>query len=479
MCDAYVLGVCSDNITAGAAATSTINCVTGGGCCYDLSYNPVIDISLNPIIDVSFNFDVSYNPVVDISLNAVVVTATNSDAFGRVRVSNPYTLFEYSSITGKNELLIDEATSGGGTSTWNGASYVDMVVPAVNAANVTRQSHEYIMYQPGKSKLIYMTGVLYLDPAATNITARIGTFDASMGVYVEMSNGTMSVNLRNNALTRTATRVAPAGSDGVWLDPLNGTGPSGVNVDFTKAQIYAFDFEWLGVGQVRCGIVIGGQLIYYYIFTNINYLIAPYIRMAKLPLRYELTSNGSANSMHMICGTVISEGGIVPLGKEFLFGDFNPGIAIDNGVNFKPLIALRLRSEVEHKFVTVKVKAVDIFNTTNNTYGSWKLLFNPTLSVAPTWANYDTTNSSVQIGTWTAPYTVTATGGRILAANYYSTRENSVAITNTDELIAATAITTNGLTNTSDIVVVAVNKLPPSGGTNPTVYALLKWLELA
>lgn len=475
MCDAYVLGVCSDNITAGASGTTTIDCVGGGGCCYDLSYNQVIDISLNPIIDVSFNFDISYNPVIDVSLNAVVVTATNSDAFGRVRVSNPYTLFEYSSITGKNEMLIDEATSGGGTSTWNGASYVDMYVPASAGASVIRQSHEYIMYQPGKSKLIYMTGVLYADLASTSITARIGTFDASMGIFVEMNNGIISVNLRNNALVRTATRVAPAGSEGIWLDPLDGTGPSGVTVDFTKAQIYAFDFEWLGVGQVRCGIVIGGQLIYYYTFTNINYLIAPYIRTAKLPLRYEITSNGSGNSMHMICGAVISEGGITPIGKTFISGDYTTGIVIDTGVNFRALIALRLRSADEHKYVTVKIKNLDIFNTTNNTFGSWKLLLNPTVT-APTWANFDTTNSSVQIGTWASSTTVT--GGRVLASNYYSTRESSSFFTSTDELIGSTTITTSALTGVSDIVVLAVNKLPQSGGTNPTVYALMQWLEL-
>lgn len=39
MCDAYVLGICNDNITAGSITNSTINCV--GGCDYTCYQSPL------------------------------------------------------------------------------------------------------------------------------------------------------------------------------------------------------------------------------------------------------------------------------------------------------------------------------------------------------------------------------------------------------------------------------------------------------
>ncbi len=401
-----------------------------------------------------------------------ITSASNSDAFGRLRVSNPYTLFEFNSILGKQPAIIDEAITNGGTSTWvTNESYINMSVSA-NGDSVIRQSHEYILYQPGKSKLVYMTGVLYSDtgPTATNnITTRIGCYDDDFGFYIQMRNNEISINRINSVLDSIPRSL--------WDDSLDGSGPSGETVDFSKAQIFWFDFEWLGVGQVRCGVVVRGVHIPYYTFTHVNELVQPYIPMAKLPLRYEIISTGSANSMRMICGTVISEGGFSPIGRTYTHGNYTTAVTIDDGSpsTYTPISAIRVRGDFPFNRTTVKLKNIDIFNNTANTSGSWKLLLNPSYNPASIgWTGYNSTTSAVEIST-TVPGVDGVTGGTILYSGFYSTRENSVINTTTDELVAAPAITV-GLTGTSDVAVLVANAY--TTGTDPKLYTSLTWIEL-
>ena len=79
-------------------------------------------------------------------------TTGNQDAFDRLRVSEPSTLFEIHHVFGKMPRVMDELTSGSGASTHNSTnSYVQMAVSDSSVGKVVRQSYEYIPYQPGKS----------------------------------------------------------------------------------------------------------------------------------------------------------------------------------------------------------------------------------------------------------------------------------------------------------------------------------------
>jgi hypothetical protein len=447
----------------------------------DVSCQPIVyvDVSCYPIVNLGpITVDVSCQPIVNVSTG---LTNTNFDAFGRLRISEPYTLFEFSSILGKGDsgrgvALIDEAVTGSASSTWNPESYIDMSV--TGAGSVIRQSHEYIVYQPGKSKLIMMTGVLYHiggSTTTTGLVARVGAFDASMGVFVEYSNDQMYIVMRKSGID---TRIAQS----AWnLDHLNGAGGCPYDVSFNKAQIYVFDFEWLGVGRVRCGIVIGGALYYYHQFSHINELDSPYIRTAKLPLRYEITgTTGTNNSMHMICGTVISEGGFSPLTRSFAFPNalqtqfynLNPP---PTGT-FVPFITLRVRNSYPQRYGTIKIKRVDIFNTSSSEYGAWQLIVGGSLSsgTAGSFTVYDTPSSIVEIN---SGYTDTSrwTGGVVIASDFYATRTNSIQFTTADELIQAPAICFNQLTDTSDTITLVVNSF--TGGTN-NVYFTINWIEI-
>lgn len=77
------------------------------------------------------------------------------------------------------------------------------------------------------------------------------------------------------------------------VDKLDGTGASGITVDPTKSQIFVFDFEWLGVGRVRTGLVVDGKIYYFHYFSHANVTNVVYMSTPNLPLRYELENDGT------------------------------------------------------------------------------------------------------------------------------------------------------------------------------------------
>ena len=76
-----------------------------------------------------------------------------------------------------------------------------------------------------------------------------------------------------------------------WLDPCNGTGASGYNIDLTRMQMWYIDYSWYGAGYIRWGLRgPGGQIIYVYNQVNNNVRFEAYMRSGNLPAHYE--SNG-------------------------------------------------------------------------------------------------------------------------------------------------------------------------------------------
>jgi hypothetical protein len=99
---------------------------------------------------------------------------------------------------------------------------------------------------------------------------------------------------------------------------MNGSGSSGIYLDFTKAQLFVIDMEWLSVGRVRFGFYIYGKILYCHQLTNINVLTGSYITQINLPICYSIHSSGTGTgSITQICSTVISEGGYETVGKPF------------------------------------------------------------------------------------------------------------------------------------------------------------------
>ena len=241
------------------------------------------------------------------------------DAFGRQRVSDAVTLFD--SQLQYNALPLLWQTVGDGTATHVPAkAAVQMTVAAGRA--LLRQSRTYVRYQPGKSQLIMMTGVL--GAAVAGVTKRVGYYDDDNGIFFELTSGGLYVVKRSKVSGVVVdTRVEQA--DWIVIPRSVGAG-----IDPTKAQIFLIDFEWLGVGRVRTGFVIDGQIVYVHEFVHANEIASVYMTTANLPLRYEMISTtGAASDMYQICTTVQSEGGFqAEMGIPHAVGNGATGVSV-------------------------------------------------------------------------------------------------------------------------------------------------------
>lgn len=277
----------------------------------------------------------------EINGNMEPFSATSLDAFGRLRVANPYTLFDSQNRYQKDPQF-SEALTGSATATYvANESSVDMAVTTASGDKAVRQTYRVFPYQPGKSLQVLATFVM--NTGKTNLRQRVGYFNTDNGVFFQVNDTTKSFVLRTNTSgtpsdARTVNQVDWNG------DKLDGTGASGLTLDVSKAQILYMDFEWLGVGSVRCGFIIDGTFIVCHTFNNANDIDKVYMTTAILPVRYEIentAATASASTLTQICSTVISEGGYQQV-SALTWARMTAVMAATT--TFKPMVSIRLKS---------------------------------------------------------------------------------------------------------------------------------------
>ena len=269
--------------------------------------------------------------------------STATDAFGRFRVSEPYTLFDSTLRYGDDTRVWDTALSGSGSITHLiNQSTMAMDVTAASGDKVVRETKRVFIYQPGKSQLTINTFVF--NEGKEGLRQRVGLFGARNGIFLER-DGTTTYIVKRSYITGLVNDIRIAQTD--WNnDKLDGSGTSTVNIDWTKVQIMWADVEWLGAGSIRIGFVIDGKFILAHTFNHANVLDSVYMTSATLPIRYEienLTETSGNSRLKHICNTVISEGGSTPRVSPRAISTPLTGTNLSN-TSFTPIIALRLKS---------------------------------------------------------------------------------------------------------------------------------------
>jgi hypothetical protein len=78
-----------------------------------------------------------------------------------------------------------------------------------------------------------------------------------------------------------------------WLDPCNGTGPSGYNIDLTRMQMWYIDYSWYGAGYIRWGVRgTNGLVTYVNQQQNNNKQFEAYMRSGNMAAHYEVSGIG-------------------------------------------------------------------------------------------------------------------------------------------------------------------------------------------
>lgn len=97
------------------------------------------------------------------------------DAFGRLRTSQAYTMFDYypnSSTSATNNDIDIWVTTG--SCIYNVDNYLALTC-AAGSGSVTRQTKQKMFYQAGKSRLLYFSAVMNDSGYSTgNVTTNVG-----------------------------------------------------------------------------------------------------------------------------------------------------------------------------------------------------------------------------------------------------------------------------------------------------------------
>lgn len=396
------------------------------------------------------------NTLTDLNL----LEKTNFDAFGRLRMSQPFTLFDSQNRYAKDPQF-DESLAGSATCTHlANESSVAMNITTASGDEVVRQTRRVFPYQPGKSLLVMCT--FAMAAGATNLRQRVGYFSTSNGVFLQQNNNALSLIVRTfTGGSASDAREVPQSS---WNgDKLDGSGASGITLDVTKTQIFFIDFEWLGVGSVRCGFIIDGQYIIAHTFNNANSLSSVYMQTAILPVRYEIRATGTltaSKTMKQICSTVISEGGYEQ--KSTLTWARRTTEVTGIGTSFVPLVSIRLKST--NLGAVVIPNGFSFMPTSASDYFEVALIKNATL----TGASFASASTNVEFDT----AATAMTGGTIVVQDFTSSgvlSGNSINDPSIYNFDAQLGVTIGG---TSDVYTLGVRVIT---GTGDGIGALSFW----
>ena len=390
-----------------------------------------------------------------------------TDAFGRLRTSEPFTTFNYYpspayNDTSDNDVWVRDASNGGSISYDASSNFIKLDISGGAGTNkyAIRTTKVPMDYQPGKSRLIMMSGVMMTPVPASGeqIFSRVGLINLASptitdGVWFEVDGSNNTLNWCQSIQNGTGSYTENKVPDSSWnIDRFNGSGPSGKTLLFenmNKVILIVIDQEWLGVGRLRCGFNIDGVTYYAHAFTH-GTLSYAYTASPRQRLGYEILTgtNGTAPAitytLKQICCTSMSEGGFFPLGTR---NSVRSAINVTSATN-KLILALRLKSGTNYKNGVIKPIGLDIMNTKNADFASYELrllsnINNTQIGTHILDASFsDISNSIVRTYAPPSATDVTIIGGYVIHSGFVSSRSNTTFSSNDYETLLTRAICT-------------------------------------
>lgn len=421
------------------------------------------------------------------------------DSFGRQRVSEPYTLADYSHVYGEEAELLTATSNAAIANTTPVPSEASILlsVGAANNAYVIHQSRMFHHYMPGKSQLGYSS--FAFGAARANTYKRNGFFGHRNGIFFQQKgDGTYQIVFRSDV---TGSIVDTEVQQAEWNQDTLSTSIAGtatmrdgsnapnfgvvgsVNLDFTKSQLFYIDYQWLGVGRLRVGFVHDGNIIIAHEFHHSNYDSTVYWSNPNLPMRCEVRNYGTAvgvTAMSQMCATVMSEGGYKESGVDYSADSGKVELTKGNPGAYKVCMALRLKNTYRGQLnrSIVRLNAFDMFSDSASCqWELWRLPNNAAVT-GGSWVDAGT-DSVVEYNVTATSYSTTG-GERMdsgwIAANNPSGKQASGQSGSTDPTSAKRGyISQNIDSDDSNIFALIVRDLSTTSDTN--VYAAIQWRE--
>jgi hypothetical protein len=401
------------------------------------------------------------------------------DAFGRLRVSEALTLFDSQQEYGLDTRTTWDATANGTLSTassngsvTNGSNSVGptnantrltpITVSGTSGHYAVLQSRQYVRYIPGKSHLIFVTGI-FSPGTVANTDARVGYFDSANGIFLKVTNGVAGV------VRRTSTSGSAVDTEvlqSAWnIDKMDGTGVSGITLDLTKTQILFIQAQWLGVGRVVVGFDIDGVLMPVHQFLNANTLAVPYTQSFNLPVRLELRNTGASTgaTIQFVCCSVQSEGGSEARGFPF---SAPPTITTTAVTTRRPVLSIRPKATYNSRTNRAHIEDLVFTLRATNNDSMYEVVVGGTLTGAAfasadtnSTAEYDTTATAIANGvTIISGFVISGSGSNAGVTSRDTDIRNPLVLSQIDALTANqinVSIVCTSFSGTSNITALA------------------------
>ena len=411
------------------------------------------------------------------ALRVSVVGANSSggDAFGRQKVSEPFTLGDYKHVYGMNPDFTNYAVSGATVAFQSNMAAARLTVGTTNGSRIVHQTKQYHPYLPGKSQSVLSSFNFYAPTA--NVIKRTGLFDDNNGIFFQQDgDGTLSFTVRSYVGGTTSNNKVTQAN---WnIDKCDGTGISGFAIDITKTQLFFTDFQWLGVGRVRCGFVHDGRYVVAHEFYHSNNSATVYMSNPNLPLRCEMLNGATSAGAYMdqICGTVVSEGGYLEFGQDWAVT--SPSLKALAGSTTLPILAIRLQNSFKGGANRgfARMNSIKMFSSSENIKYKLVKLSNSSQLTGATWASISS-DSIIEYSTNATAYTSgdEIDSGWVTATNNGVNLSSGAPGSNLPSTAKKNFIAQNYDSTDSEIYLIVATNL---SGTSTNVGAAIQWREI-
>lgn len=395
----------------------------------------------------------------------------NLDSFGRGRVSMPYTLFDSQLTLSPGTLFWDTIDVGSGSG----------------------------LHIPGSAW--YRLRVAN----SINTVKDVGYGDGLNGIFFEQDKDGIWMVRRSNVSGVVVDERVPQSN---WsIDHMDGSGPSGVNINPARVQIFTLDLEWLGAGGARTGFMVGSKIWYAHEFEHANILSTVYMATANLPVRFEIKDSVSGDrfvrqtkryiryqprksqqatftflmgafdtgpsdaDLYQICSAVESEGGVQENNLIFGTPPNLPSRTVTNTI--LPLLSIHLDDKFPAGGSLVNRETVfpfEFYIFSEDAIVAYWFVLNGTLA-GESWQAVDTTHSGVEYDV----SATTITGGVRIGPSGVAVATPQAKSVRQEEFSGDLALTLNAAGTIGDVLTLCAVRLT---NTSSDCWAGITWKEL-
>ena len=392
------------------------------------------------------------------------------DAFGRLRVSEPYELFSKACEFDNQPLFYENVLTGTASQAYSSDTTSTTLTAAAGGDTAIRQSRFYVRYRPGKSQQVFVTG--NFDGQQTDAVKRMGLFDDDTqtqstgdGIFFEVDSTGIYAVLRSSASgTSTDTRIAQTDWNG---DKLDGTGSSEATLDLTKQQVAVFAYGWLGSAVIQYGFVIGGRIVWCHTIRPSNDFSTVFMARPSLPVRWEVSTTGGSGTIQATCAAVQSEGGFNTNGVQRSVSMGGTG-KTTTATTLVPLLTIRLNTTYSRSNLIPTIFSIVSTGSNPESYETL-VLVNATL----TGATFAAGAASEAVEYDTAATAITSLG-RAIDRQYAAGGGTASKGGGAGDTIATDVPISCNYAGVRDTVTLAVR---PLGTNSTTFYGSLVWSE--